>query len=135
MSTRCLTTVMDGAQPLVTMYRQCDGYPGGHGAELANLLKGKKIVNGISGEFSGRTYNGMGCLAASVVAEFKKGLGSFYLFPPGSRGVGEAYHYIISRENGKIYFRVESVDLGTGEIDEVLYSGYMDHAPTMRDLG
>ena len=39
MGTRCLTYVYEGNSPLVCLYRQFDGYPSGHGTELANFLK------------------------------------------------------------------------------------------------
>ncbi len=50
MGTRALTFVYDGDKPIVNLYRQYDGYPTGHGAELAQFLDGFKIVNGIGAE-------------------------------------------------------------------------------------
>ena len=38
MGTRSLTFVYEGEKPIVNMYRQFDGYPSGHGAELAEFL-------------------------------------------------------------------------------------------------
>ena len=38
MGTRSLTFVYDGEQPIINMYRQFDGYPSGHGQELAEFL-------------------------------------------------------------------------------------------------
>lgn len=59
------------------MYRQYDGYPSGHGQELADYLKTFRITNGISGDPI-NTANGMACLAAQIVAHFKGG-GAFKL--------------------------------------------------------
>lgn len=101
MGTRCLTVFKDGKQEIVVMYRQSDGYPDGHGKELADFLKGKTIVNGMSGEPEDTIFNGMGCLAASVVAKFKDGPGGIYLHPPGTRNCGEEYIYTVSGETGE----------------------------------
>jgi hypothetical protein len=50
MGTRSLTFVKEQngrkASTYVCMYRQYDGYPSGHGLELAEFLKGKRLVNG-----------------------------------------------------------------------------------------
>lgn len=85
MGTRCLTYVYDtNGEALVCMYRQFDGYPEGHGAELAEFLVGRKVINGIgSGQSDAiRFSNGMGCLAAQMVCHFKDNqVGGFYLHP------------------------------------------------------
>jgi hypothetical protein len=85
MGTRSITRVLTGdiedAKPLVAMYRQYDGYPEGHGVELANFLLSGTMVNGLGAEPS-RVFNGMSCLAAQLVAEFKDGPGGIYLERP-----------------------------------------------------
>jgi hypothetical protein len=78
MGTRSLTYVYDGETPIVCMYRQFDGYPTGHGAELAGFLSEGKIVNGL-GSDDGKVFNGMGCLAAQMIAHFKQTPGGFYI--------------------------------------------------------
>ncbi len=106
MGTRSLTTFIEvykykdqkGKQvaktsKIVTMYRQYDGYPEGHGLELAKFLSGGKMVNGISLAETGLVFNGMGCLAAQCVAHFKDGPGGFYLHRGGTTGCGEEYLY------------------------------------------
>lgn len=84
MGTRSLTYVYDNANgnddAIICMYRQFDGYPGGHGQELAEFLNSGKMVNGYSST-SEKQFNGMGCLAAQMVAHFKKDVGGFYLYP------------------------------------------------------
>ena len=94
MGTRCLTYVYEGNSPLVCLYRQFDGYPSGHGAELANFLKGIKLGNGIADNPKmGKFANGMGCLAAQLVAHFKKSVGGFYIhLVTDSSGVDYEYH-------------------------------------------
>ena len=94
MGTRCLTYVYEGNSPLVCLYRQFDGYPSGHGAELANFLKGIKLGNGIADNPKmGKFANGMGCLAAQLVTHFKKSVGGFYIhLVTDSGGVDYEYH-------------------------------------------
>jgi len=87
MGTRSLTTFIEtykddnGKQKkeeIVTMYRQYDGYPEGHGLDLAQFLAQGKLVNGITLNDT-IVFNGMGCLTAQVVAHFKDGAGGIYL--------------------------------------------------------
>ena len=84
MGTRCLVRVKDReGRIIVNMYRQWEGYPEapGMGHELSEFLKGFKIVNGIPGgeHEPGTMANGLGCLAAQIVAHFKKRVGDVYL--------------------------------------------------------
>lgn len=105
MGTRSTTIVMDGNQEICRIYRQFDGYPDGHGVDLANLCN-VTITNGIQGDGKG-TANGMGCLAAQIVKGLKGNnghqAGGIYLEPTG----GEVskwceYVYIVRGEEGKI---------------------------------
>ena len=92
MGTRSLTLVYDGNEAVVNMYRQYDGYPSGHGRELAEFLSPLTIVNGIGRE-TANIANGMGCLAAQLVAHFKDGVGQFYLHPVSAKDCGQDYEY------------------------------------------
>jgi hypothetical protein len=74
MGTRCLTNFRSGDKILCTLYRQMDGYPDGHGQELADFLSGFKVVNGINSNDERecpKLANGLGCLAAQVITHFK----------------------------------------------------------------
>lgn len=94
MGTRSLTFVYDDTSKVMCMYRQFDGYPSGHGAELAGFLSSfEAVTNGIAVGETRKTANGMGCLAAQMVAAFKVGAGGFYLYPTNSSDVGEEYEY------------------------------------------
>jgi hypothetical protein len=77
MGTRSLTIVMDGNDELVRIYRQMDGYPEDHGVDLARLCD-LQIVNGL-GVDPKKVANGMGCLAAQIIAGLKDGPGGIYL--------------------------------------------------------
>lgn len=108
MGTRSLTLVNDeNEKTICNMYRQFDGYPSGHGKELASFLQTGKLVNGIGSEPE-LVFNGMGCLAASMVGFFKDGAGGIYLEPTDARDCGEEYIYTIYPKDGKIYLKIES---------------------------
>jgi len=100
-------------QKVCKIYRQMDGYPDGHGLDMANFLNTGILVNGISFMNNDlRQFNGMGCLAASVVAELKTGPGIIYMIPI-TQG-GEEYNYkVIADETAedqsrKILIRVSN---------------------------
>jgi hypothetical protein len=79
-------------QKVCKIYRQMDGYPDGHGLDLAKFLNTGVLVNGISFQHGEkRQFNGMGCLAASVVAELKTGPGGIYMIPITAGG--QEYNY------------------------------------------
>ena len=88
MGTRCLTFVYDdsnsddgSAEAIMCIYRQFDGYPSGHGHELAQFLNSKTLVNGY-GEQNSMEANGMSCLAAQLVVQLKHGVGGIYIYAP-----------------------------------------------------
>jgi hypothetical protein len=109
MGTRSLTFVYDGDKPILNLYRQYDGYPTGHGAELAQFLEGFTIVNGIGRETT-RVANGMGCLAAQVVAHFKDSVGGFYIHSVDSKECGQDYEYHVYQKDKEL--RVAVTDRG-----------------------
>jgi hypothetical protein len=100
MGTRCLTVFVDGESELAVLYRQMDGYPEGHGRDLAHFLAEAVVVNGISGP--GRQFNGIGDLAVRTIAALKERLGgperegSLYLYPAKTRDCGEEYVYYVT---------------------------------------
>ena len=94
MGTRSLTFVYDDTQKIVCMYRQFDGYPSGHGRELATFLNGfVDVVNGIRIGDTRKIANGMGCLAAQLITNFKTEAGGFYLYPTSTKDAGQEYEY------------------------------------------
>jgi len=103
MGTRCLTYVYDGDEPFVCMYRQFDGYPSGHGSDLADFLHDGKLVNGIPFGDKSKIFNGMSCLAAQMVAHFKDGPGNIYLYPPKlDQDVWQEYEYHLYENKVKV---------------------------------
>jgi len=102
MGTRSLTFVYDDETPIINMYRQYDGYPTGHGAELAEFLAPFTLVNGLSTVETRKVANGMGCLAAQLVANFKSEAGGFYLYPTSAVDCGQDYEYHIYNKDGEL---------------------------------
>lgn len=87
MGTRSITKVYNkNGDVLVCLYRQFDGYPSGHGQDLLDFVKERTIVNGYNLQQTSQSFaNGMGCLAAQIVAYFKEGIGHFYLYPANTK--------------------------------------------------
>ena len=107
MGTRALTFVYDGETPIINLYRQYDGYPTGHGAELAEFLDGFKIVNGLGSDTPSRIANGMGCLAAQLVSHFKGDeAGQFYLYSPQTVECGQDYEYHVYTKDKELRVRI-----------------------------
>ena len=51
------------------------------------------MVSGIGMDDNRKVFNGMGCLAAQFVSEFKLDAGGFYIYPINSKNCGEEYLY------------------------------------------
>lgn len=138
MGTRSLTVFNDeSGKEIVVMYRQMDGYPEGHGKDLAEFLKDFVMVNGISLNETRKIANGMGCLAAQVIARFKNefGAGGIYLYPAETRECFEEYIYTVSgyREGQPVQLEVfdvgEEKNLYAGTAEEV-YNQITGKTPT-----
>ncbi len=125
MGTRSLTRVIPRQEGLsfseghhhveksvINMYRQYDGYPKGHGLDLAEFLDDFTVVNGLSIPKPIKVANGTGCLAAQLVAHFKDGPGNIYLEAlngePGDSW--EEYIYTIYPKDGEpLYISIYDV--------------------------
>jgi hypothetical protein len=96
MGTRSLTRfiLQDGEEKkaITCVYRQYDGYPHGHGRELAEFLMSGQMVNGFV-QTKPKQFNGIGCLAAQFIKEFKDGVGNIYIEEPNAIGLDEQYIY------------------------------------------
>jgi hypothetical protein len=112
MGTRSLTFVYDGEMPIINMYRQFDGYPTGHGQELADFLLSGELVNGY-GDKQSVQFNGMGCLAAQMIVNFKKSVGGFYIYPVDSTDCWQEYEYHVYEDNVVIKNPTEVIFSGT----------------------
>jgi hypothetical protein len=101
MGTRSLTFVYEENKPIMNMYRQFDGYISGHGQELADFLKSGTLVNGYSSTDQTQ-FNGMGCLAAQLICNFKKSVGGFYIYPVDSTDCWQEYEYHVFENTVKV---------------------------------
>lgn len=100
MSTNASLKVKDeNGEVIVNLYKHWDG--DSFGRELADFIRGSKIVNGIGRDIDNKTYNGIGCFAASLVAHFKKEIGDVYLKPLTDNN-GQQYDYVISVKDGEL---------------------------------
>ena len=66
---------------MVSIYNHFDGYPEGLGVTLASYLEDKVITNGL-GKDRYSCFNGLGCMAASIIAELKDEAGQIYIEDP-----------------------------------------------------
>jgi hypothetical protein len=98
---------------LVNMYRQYDGYPSGHGTELADFLKGGKVVNGIGSRDEKQIlFNGAGCLAAQMIAHFKDGAGGIYIEPITAKNCGQEYEYEVIVDFDRMQLTMKCIEVG-----------------------
>jgi hypothetical protein len=108
MGTRSLTFVYENngtkEVPIMNMYRQFDGYPGGHGADLVDFLSGGNLVNGIG--VNKNVFNGMGCLAAQLIAKMKDGAGGIYIYSVDTKNCGQDYEYHIYEDGDGFKIKV-----------------------------
>jgi hypothetical protein len=136
MGTRCLTFVYEKygqvQKPVVNMYRQFDGYPTGHGAELAEFLNGGRMVNGLAQTKTVEevVFNGMGCLGASMVAYFKQTPGGFYIYPTDVRDCGQDYEYHVSEKKDGLYVEVYNCGcnmfgMTMSDTHKLVFQGYL----------
>lgn len=105
---RVLNKIKSVGTPILLLYAQFDGYPEGHPLNTAKWLASGKVVNGVT-TGDGLVFNGAGCLAAQLVALYKKEAGGFYIESIDSRGqLDEEYVYdIMVSEKGIEYIAYE----------------------------
>jgi len=102
----------DSEEPVLSVYQQFDGYISGAGHDLANFLKNKTVINGISNQtMQGGFANGMGCLAAQFVVEKKTKIGGFYLTTSND---SQDYNYEVRLIDNKLIIKVDEFE-GTPE--------------------
>lgn len=94
--------------PLVSIYRQYDGYIDGVGYELAKWLLNKEITNGISSDDDlTKIANGFGCLIAQYIRDFKTEPGNLYITDMDDR---EEYNYEVIFDDDKYFDGEYNVD-------------------------
>jgi hypothetical protein len=134
MGTRSLTTFGEKwtnkennktkSSKIVTVYRQYDGHPEGHGVELAEFLASGKMVNGISMGETERVFNGVNCMVAQFIKDFKDGAGGLYVYRGGAKDMWENYHYHVTWDHETNMLTMKCVDIGFGKTkNKVIFDG------------
>ena len=111
MGTRSITHIHEmeslGEKTVCSFFRHCDGYPSGHGKDLADWLKGKKLVNGMTGEEkTGQDFNRAGTMAVKLMNHIQDESGC-EVIPTGDSNYGEDFTYDVYFRNGKFYLIVD----------------------------
>lgn len=103
MGTRASVIFKEKDKPMFAMYRHYDGYPTGLGEELKAIISGGTIVNGLgSNRTLGATFNGAGCLFATIISKLKDEPGNVYMCHIDQVGnQGEDYIYEVN-EKGEV---------------------------------
>jgi len=86
---------------MVSIYQHFDGYPEGLGVTLASYLDDKKITNGLGVDRNAPIFNGLGCLAASLIAELKEEAGNIYIEDPERPSGWIDYEYYVWGDDHK----------------------------------
>lgn len=130
MGTRCITIIYSewNNKPICAMYRQFDGYLEGHGLELREKFGDFQIINGIPyGQSTKNKANGMGCLAAQIVAHFKTEIGGFYMVSPDDY---QEYNYHLHFREGKLWVEVRGYDN-----ENLIFEGWLSELPDQEEDG
>ena len=107
---------------MVSIYNHYDGYPEGLGVTLASYLEGSKIVNGLGGNRDD-VFNGLGCMAASIIAELKEEAGNVYIEDPvRPHGWIDYEYYVWGDDNKDIWISIfsDSDCIFVGKPDKLL---------------
>jgi len=98
-----------------SFYRAYDGYPTGHGDDLAEWLKDKKLVNGVSSSFKkGIYHNRSGQMAVELMHHLKKET-SIEVIPTGTGSEEFEYRVYFSDK-----FEIECKRNSSGETHKEL---------------
>ena len=113
----------------VQIYNHYDSYPEGLGLQLAEFLSDFRVVNGLGSDLPDKIANGMGCLAAQLIANLKTGAGSVYVESPTSKRDWIDYiYYIWVADNKGIWISIFTLGecIFVGKPDKLIekYSDY-----------
>ena len=113
---------------LVNIYQQWDGYISGVGYDLANYLKSKKIINGISsGQDTDEYANGFGCLVAQFIRDNKENVGGLYIDEPDDE---QEYNYEVIFDADKYYKMDFAETLTADEIITIRVNNFFEGTPS-----
>ena len=112
----------------VTIYQQYDGYIDGVGHDLARWLLKKKIVNGFryADDDMSDTANGLGCLAAQFIHDFKVEIGGLYITTNDDR---EDYNYFVLLDNSKLLETYDHVVVKANDCITITVTNFDEEKP------
>ena len=90
MSTRATVSFKESGCFLIKVYIHSDGNRESLGKRLIEFVNSKELVNGFNNQ---NQFNGVGCMAAFFVKQFKAGTGGLYIVPSDFI---EDYNYTVS---------------------------------------
>ena len=85
---------------MVSIYHHFDGYPEGLGVTLESYLDDFVITNGL-GRDNECVFNGLGCMAASIIEYLKDGPGNVYIEDPECPHTWIDYDYYVWGDDHK----------------------------------
>ena len=124
MGTRSITHIheMQGVSEekiVCSFYRHWDGYPSGHGDDLAEFLKDKKLVNGIGRFFDkSRDFNSAGTMAVQLMSYIQEKSGC-EVIPTGKSNYWEEYTYDIFFRNDEFEIHIDGKPYMVSDFDGV----------------
>lgn len=119
MGTRSITKFEnDEGEAIAVLYRQYDGYPSGHGADLFDILNDRPVVNGYSDAKT--QINGAASIPILVIRALapEDETGNFYLYPAGTSDMGEEYTYTLSVVENRVWLKIEGYETYDGYLDD-----------------
>lgn len=110
MGTRSTTRIYKNDKMILALYCQFDGYPTGVGVQLADFIKSRPFVNGLTGDAP--AFNGPGCFAAQLVAHLKAKPGLWYI--TGEEDQREEFNYEVRIKLDENYLALPPVFICEG---------------------
>lgn len=130
MGTRSITKFIESEgnkqKAITAIYRQFDGYPTGHGLDLAEFLNQGILVNGIGMKSDKLQFTGMGCLAAQVIHHLKDGPGGIYIEHPDRENSENYYYEVIGNS-----FKPKEITIKCYQGDKLLFEGTPEEIEAM----
>ena len=107
MGTRASVIFKEKGEPVFAMYKHYDGYPEGLGEDLKSIISNGRIVNGLGQNRTlSSTFNGYGCMFATIIAKLKDEPGNVYICKISDVGQqGEDFIYEVS-EKGEVSYEM-----------------------------
>ena len=109
--------------PIVNVYHHYDGYIDGVGYDLAKWLCKKTMVNGLPLKYDKNMCNGIGCLVAQYIHNFKEEPGGVYIYPLNN--LEDEYHYdVIIKDSFRNSIPVNDItEITVTSYDEIIFKG------------